>query len=202
MNTQSGSPYRQIRANFDANTILVYQAYRDAIAKPAVNTGRFMPPFSWSRMTWIKPSFLWMMGRSNWCSKKGQENVLGIRVTRHGFDRALSLGCLTMFEPGVHDSEASWRRQFENASVHVQWDPERSLRGKKLQHRSVQVGIGSEVIKEFTDNWVVSIEDMTPLARKIRAACLAGNSSRAKTWLPKEREYRVARDPGCRYGIR
>ncbi|WP_141653813.1 DUF4291 family protein, partial [Erwinia billingiae] len=27
------------------------------------------PPFSMTRMTWIKPSFLWMMYRSGWGMK-------------------------------------------------------------------------------------------------------------------------------------
>lgn len=54
-------PYRQVRAVWDARSITVYQAYGPAIAGPAVAAGRFVPPFSRSRMTWVKPSFLWMM---------------------------------------------------------------------------------------------------------------------------------------------
>ena len=57
-------PYRQVRAVWDAHSITVYQAYGPAIAEPAVAAGRFVAPFSRSRMTWVKPSFLWMMYRS------------------------------------------------------------------------------------------------------------------------------------------
>jgi hypothetical protein len=42
----------------------VYQAYTAQIAVPAVAAGRFVDPFSRARMTWIQPSFLWMMYRS------------------------------------------------------------------------------------------------------------------------------------------
>jgi hypothetical protein len=56
---------REIRANYDAATIVVYQAYAPAIALPAVEAQRFVSPFSMNRMTWIKPSILWMMERSN-----------------------------------------------------------------------------------------------------------------------------------------
>ena len=34
--------------------------------------------YSTTRMTWIKPNFLWMMYRSGWAEKKGQENILAI----------------------------------------------------------------------------------------------------------------------------
>ena len=67
---QSG---RHIMAQFDADTIVVYQAYRPAIAGFAVEHQRFGGEFSFSRMSWIKPNFLWMMFRSGWASKEGQE---------------------------------------------------------------------------------------------------------------------------------
>ena len=51
----------EIRAAFDASTLVVYQAYRPEIALPAVAHQRFVPPFSLGRMTWIKPSFLWIV---------------------------------------------------------------------------------------------------------------------------------------------
>jgi hypothetical protein len=44
-------PQRQIRADYDAKTIVVYQAYPAAIASPAVQAQRFVPPFSYRRMT-------------------------------------------------------------------------------------------------------------------------------------------------------
>jgi hypothetical protein len=42
------------------------------IADPAVEARRFTPPFSLSRMTWIKPSFRWLMQRSGWGRKAGK----------------------------------------------------------------------------------------------------------------------------------
>ncbi len=54
---------RQVRAVFDAESILVYQAYGHEIADAALAAGTFVAPFNMNRMTWIKPSFLWMMYR-------------------------------------------------------------------------------------------------------------------------------------------
>jgi hypothetical protein len=35
-------------------------------------------------MTWIKPSFLWMMYRCGWGAKEGQESVLVVEITCTG----------------------------------------------------------------------------------------------------------------------
>ena len=46
--------------------------------------------FSFSRMSWIKTNFLWMMYRCGWASKKDQERVLAVTVSRAGFDEILA----------------------------------------------------------------------------------------------------------------
>lgn len=73
---------RQVRGQFTDRTITVYQAYPPEIATRAVTAGRFVAPFKRDRMTWIKPSFLWMMYRSGWASKPGQERVLAVEILR------------------------------------------------------------------------------------------------------------------------
>ena len=44
-------------------SIVVYQLLPREIAEPAVNRRRFAAPFNFSRLSWIKPSFLWTMHR-------------------------------------------------------------------------------------------------------------------------------------------
>ena len=194
-------PYRQIRADYDRDSIVVYQAYRKDIAQPTIKAGRFVEPFSWGRMTWIKPSFLWLMARSNWGTKSGQEHILAIRIKRDGWERALSLGVLTSFESKTHQHQSKWRSQFDNATVHIQWDPERTINGKKLEHRSIQVGLSRDIIREFTDDWILDISDFTARTRKIRSLYLAGNLKRAKDQLPPERVYSVSNDVGRQLGM-
>lgn len=188
------TPYCQIRADFDRETIVVYQAYRKEIAEPAVKAGRFVEPFSWNRMTWIKPSFLWMMARSNWGQKSGQEHILAIRIKRTGWERALSCGVLTSYKSRVHAGRDQWREAFDDAIVHIQWDPERTIHGKKLEHRSIQVGLSREIIREFTDEWIAEIVDFNPRVKKIRSLYLSENQRRAKEQLPPERVYPVPAD--------
>ncbi|MGE0489241.1 MAG: DUF4291 domain-containing protein [Vulcanimicrobiota bacterium] len=182
-------PQRQIRADYDRDTIVVYQAYRPAIAEAALAAGRFVAPFSFCRMTWIKPSFLWMMERCGYASKAGQTRVLAVRITRTGWEKALAAAVLT--HPGPGRSADQWRQQLEQAPIRVQWDPERSLRGAKLNHRSIQVGIGRQLSQEYANHWTVSIEDRTPLTQKLRQLRLEGRWEAARQLLPKERPYPI-----------
>lgn len=182
----------EVRADFDRDSIAIYQAYSPAIADAALEAGRFVSPFSFHRMTWIKPSFLWLMHRSNWGLKSGQERVLCVRVQRAGWERALSLAVLTSFVPGVFASPDEWAKRFAAAQVHLQWDPERSLRGAGLPYFSIQVGLSRHVIREYVDTWVMRIEDYTPRVRKIYDLLQSGQADKTKRLLPPERVYPIS----------
>ncbi|MFE7414756.1 DUF4291 domain-containing protein [Streptomyces laurentii] len=177
------TPPFEIRADYDARTIVVYQAYAPAIADAALRAGRFVTPFSFHRMTWIKPSFMWLMHRSNWARKPGQERVLAVRMTREGWEEVLSQAVLTTADPAA----------VAQAAVHVQWDPERSQRGAALNHYSIQVGIGRHLIRTFADDWVVGITDLTPQVRKASALIQAGRAPQARRLFPPERVYPLPR---------
>lgn len=116
-------PERQVRAQFDDDALTVYQAYSPEIADPALRTGRFVSPFKRERMTWIKPSFLWMMYRCGWATKPGQERVLAVSITRAGFERALADSCLSHYDPRVYASHQQWSDRKLASPVRIQWDP-------------------------------------------------------------------------------
>ncbi|MEV0370382.1 DUF4291 domain-containing protein [Streptomyces sp. NPDC050636] len=185
------TPQHQIRADHDAGTVVVYQAYPPSVADPALRAGRFVPPFSFHRMTWIKPSFRWLMHRSNWAQKPGQQRVLAVRIAREGWEEALSQGVLTTADPG----------DVARAAVHVQWDPERSLRGAALDHYSIQVGIGRDLIRTFAEEWVVGLTDLTAQVRKAAALVRGGQAAKARRLVPQERVYPVSRTTAARLGI-
>src|SRR3954462_2073440 len=88
---------RHILSQFDAQTIVVYQAYRPSIARFAAEHGYFGGEFSSSRMSWIKPNFLWMMYRCGWATKDGQEVVLAVWIARTGFDEILAAAVPSSF---------------------------------------------------------------------------------------------------------
>jgi hypothetical protein len=192
---------RAIRADYDERSITVYQAYREEIALPAIAQQRFVPPFSLNRMTWIKPSFLWMMERSNWGTKPGQEYILAVRITRQGWEEALAQAVLTSPESEVYRDADEWRSQQKQALVHVQWDPERTIHGASLPYGSIQVGLSRHIIEKYVNEWPLEIRNETPLARKIAALLKAGEASKAKTLLPRERVYPVSAAIARRLGI-
>jgi hypothetical protein len=188
-------PFRAVRADFDEETIVVYQAYPAAIALPAVAAQRFVAPFSRERMTWIKPSFLWMMYRCGWATKPGQERVLAVRLTRPGFEEALASACLSHFDADVHPSHDAWQQRLSGSPVRVQWDPERDAASDPLPWRSLQVGLGREVVPAYVDSWVVGLEDMTDRVHRLRDLPPAD-----RTDLPVERPYPLRRDVAAAIG--
>ena len=182
-------PKHQVRARYGANTITVYQAYRPEIGLAAAHDGRFPDAWQRDRMTWVKPSFLWMMYRCGWATKQGQETVLAIEITRDGFEWALGHARLSHDERGLHADRSSWQRALKRAPARVQWDPERDLHLRPLPYRSLQLGLAQEAAHLFADEWTVSISDVTPLAHKIHAHVIAGDLDAAARELPLEQPY-------------
>ncbi|MFF2550913.1 DUF4291 domain-containing protein [Nocardia sp. NPDC058058] len=192
----------EIRGDYDRDSIVVYQAFREQIAVPAVAAQRFVPPFSTNRMTWIKPSFRWLMHRSNWARKPGQERILAVRISRDGWEEALGHAVLTGHDRRVYADSTEWRKAFSRAVVHVQWDPEYSLRDAKLDHRSIQVGLSRHIIERYVEEWTVEIRDLTPLVHRMSAHLRAGHIERAKALLPPERPYPLTAELARRVGVR
>lgn len=180
---------RAVRALFTEHTITVYQAYAPQIADPALRTGKFVAPFKRDRMTWIKPSFLWMMYRSGWASKPGQERVLAVELSREGFEWALQNSSLSHFDADVHDSVEEWQRQKEASPVRVQWDPERSVDLEREARRAVQIGLSGRAVGHYCDDWIVNISDVTELAHSVEADVREGEPERARARLPHESLY-------------
>ncbi|MEV7199257.1 DUF4291 domain-containing protein [Streptomyces griseoluteus] len=193
-------PERQIRAAFDGGVITVYQAYGERIAVPALRAGTFVDPFKMTRMTWIKPSFLWMMYRCGWAAKPDQERVLALDITREGFEWALANACPSHFDRARFATEADWREALRVSPVRVQWDPERDLRFNPLSHRAIQIGLSGDAVARYVGDWIVSVKDVTPLARKVHAAVRSGNDEAARALLPVERPYPLSDELTARIG--
>jgi len=192
-------PRRQIRAAFDDESITVYQAYGPAIAVPAVKHGRFTGSFKRERMTWIKPSFLWMMYRCGWAEKAGQEHVLALRISRVGFEWALAHSTFAHFDRDLHADRESWRESL-SAPVRIQWDPERDLRLRPLPHRSIQIGLSGDAVARYCDEWIVEITEVTDLAREAHHMLRDEGEAAATRLLPQERPYSVPEPIAARIG--
>ena len=159
----------EIRAVYDDTSVRVYQAFRDAIAEEAVQLGTFGSHFGLNRMTWIKPSFLWMMYRSGWAEKPGQENVLAIDIKREAFDYLLENAVLSTYRSNSGITQEEWKTRIRQSDIRCQWDPERDPRGRPLRWRSVQIGIQGEVVREhYLKDWILHIENITGYVRQLK----------------------------------
>ena len=191
---------REIRATFDRETITIYQAYNKAIALVAIKEQKFVLPFSFNRMTWIKPSFLWMMERSGWGKKSNQEYILAIKIKRSFWEEALSNAVLTHPEDTLYKEIGLWEKLFSEAKIYVQWDPERNLQGTKLPHRSIQVGVSRFWAEKYNEA-IVSIEDITPLVKKIYDFRKKGKTDNSQKLLPTEKKYPIPAEIAQKIGI-
>lgn len=163
-----------ILAHHDDETIVVYQAYRPSIGNYAIEHGRFGgPDFSLQRMSWIKPNFLWMMYRSGWGAKEGQEVILGLRIRRAFFDDILARAVASTYQPGHHASRDAWKVAVDTSDVRLQWDPDHDPQGAKLNRRAVQLGLRGRTLEAFARSELLEVIDMTPFVSEQRPFALA-----------------------------
>lgn len=179
----------EIRALFDEKNIAVYAAFGDSIAIPALKNQQLLPPFVYNRMTWVKPSFLWMLYRSDWGNRASMTRILRIWIKRSHWDAALQEAILTTPVATVYPNKKKWRTQLEKTRVRVQWDPERSITNKKLAIKSIQLGITAKLSEQYAKQWITKIEEVTSMAHRINNLLLAGKVQEAEKLLPQERIY-------------
>ncbi|OWF56805.1 uncharacterized protein LOC110453381 [Mizuhopecten yessoensis] len=175
---------RHILATFDEKTIIVYQAFKPAIAKYAVENQRFGgPDFQLDRMSWIKTSFLWMMYRCGWATKHNQERVLAVRITRDGFEEILANAYTVEFQKAR-------QIQTKDIRVRLQWDPDHGPSYSNQQRKAIQLGLKGEILQKYSSDWIVNITDITDLVKSMKSDFDAGGAE--KLWTPKEIIYNVS----------
>ncbi|XP_074650438.1 uncharacterized protein LOC141905470 [Tubulanus polymorphus] len=170
-----------ILAQFDESTITVYQAFKPSIAQYAVVNQRFGGnDFSFTRMSWIKTNFLWMMYRSGWATKKDQERILAVRIKRQGFDEILRNAFSVKYQKlkGVKTDEIE---------VRLQWDPDHSPTFEKQSRRAIQLGLKGQILQKYANDWIVNITDITEFVVQQRAL-----KETTELVTPREQTYLVA----------
>ena len=179
---------RHILAHHDAATIVVYQAYRPSIGAYAIRHGTLDGDFSYRRMSWIKPNFLWMMYRSGWGTKQGQDVVLGFRLQRQFFDGLLSQAVASTFPASGLSSRADWAAAVARSNVRLQWDPDHDPHGKVVARRAIQLGLRSSVLADYGQRELLEVIDLTDFVAAQRAGLSRSGIAALRT--PVERVYR------------
>jgi len=189
---------RQIYANYDNTGVFVYQAFASHIVANALDKGTFGVGFNMDRMTWIKPSFAWMLYRSGYATKTRQEAILKIKLTHAGFLEILSHSVETSYNPRIYDTPDDWRLTLRKSPVRHQWDPERNLKLGKLERRAIQIGIRGWVVHKYVNEWIIGLEEVTDLAHDIQQAV---KNRKPLPTVPSEHVYPVSDDLIKRLGV-
>jgi hypothetical protein len=183
---------RHVLAQFNDASIVVYQAYRSAIGRFAASHGYFGGALNFNRMSWIKPNFLWMMYRSAWGIKAGQEVILAIWLKRSAFDALLAEAVPTTFVAALYGTEADWKQAVHQASVLVQWDPDHDPFGAKVARRAIQLGLRGDALVKYAGAWIVHVEDISEFVHEQHGHVQSHTLDRLLT--PRESLYPVT-DP-------
>ncbi|NIA57624.1 DUF4291 domain-containing protein [Massilia sp. TW-1] len=186
---------RHLLAQYDDDGIVVYQAYRPSIAEYAVKHQRFGGDFSFNRMSWIKPNFLWMMFRAGWATKESQERILAVSIRRTFFERILERAVASSFAASGSADKVEWEKAIENSDVRLQWDPDHDPFGQPIARRAVQLGLRGETLVEYSSAAIIGIEDVTAFVHE-QHGNVTGDCTRLIT--PRERAY-VPGDTAARH---
>lgn len=186
---------RHILAQYDAKNIVVYQAYRPSIGRYAAEQQVFGGEFSFSRMSWIKPNFLWMMYRSGWGTKEGQEVVLAVTLPRTLFDEMLAVAVPSTYTSALYPDQQSWKKAVEGSNVRLQWDPDHSPTGEPLERRAIQLGLRGDMLRRYGRDDVVAIEDISEFVAEQRAIALSKSD---ELMIPSEEVYNPQREDAWR----
>ncbi len=189
-----------ILAQQTEDKILVYQAYNPSIANYALEHQRFGGKYySYSRMSWIKPNFLWMMYRCGWAQKKDQDRVLGIWLKKSDFDIILGEAVYSSFQPDAYQTRENWKEELADKEVRLQWDPDHDVYGEKQERRAIQLGIKGKLLHEFGTEMIVEIIDMTPFVKAQKL--LIDTNQLSELLTPSESTYK-SNDPALNQQLR
>lgn len=178
---------RHILAQYDDETILVYQAYRPKIGLFAAQHGFFGGDFKYTRMSWIKPNFLWMMYRSDWGRSEGQEVILAIRLRRSFFDSLLQQTVPSSFTPALYAHHDEWKVAVGRSNVRLQWDPDHTPTGHKCERRAIQLGLRGETLEAYGKHEALEIIDVSDFVAEQRENIGCGKIG--ELFTPTERAY-------------
>ncbi len=179
---------RHILAQYDDETVIVYQAYNLAIGRYAVEHGTFGGDFLYTRMSWIKPNFCWMMFRSGWGTKENQQATLALRLRRPFFETLLAGAVPSSWDREPFATEEDWSQAVSRSSVRLQWDPDHHPSGAKLDRRAIQLGLRGESLRTFGQRELVQVIDLSEFVAEQRAVLQTKGVSALRT--PRERVYR------------
>lgn len=81
----------------------------------------------------------------------------------------------------------NWKKLLEDSQVRCQWDPDRDVFGNRLKRQAIQLGLRGDIVKNYVNDWIVKITDITDLVSELRDMVKAKKP--VEGLIPKESEY-------------
>jgi len=159
---------KHILAQYDDESIVVYQAYHPVIGEFAAKYQYFGGEFNYTRWSWIKTNFLWVMYRSGWGTKQGQETILRVTLKKDFFDALLTEAVESSRNGHLYATEKAWKTALARSNVRLQWDPDHGPTGGKLQRRAIQLGLRGRALEEYGKEAIIKIDNISEFVTQQR----------------------------------
>ncbi|MEN7551725.1 DUF4291 family protein [Rapidithrix thailandica] len=198
MESTGESVSKLIYADYDEEGVYVYQAFKPQTVQTAVALGTFGKGFGLDRISWIKPSFGWVLRRTKYGTKNRMQGIAKIKLSHQAFHEIISQSIESHWNQNVFASEDVWRNRLNSSDVIHQWDPERDLIGRRLERQAIQIGIRGEVIKKYVSDYIIGVEDVSSLAHEISRIKKGGATN--FPGVPEEKEYPISEELFFRLG--
>ncbi len=117
------------------------------------------------------------------------EAIAKIKLSHEAFTEIIDQSIGTHWDQEVFSTEDDWQRNLNRSDVIHQWDPERDIVGKRLDRQAIQIRIRGTVIRKYVSDYIIGVEDVSPLVHEIGRIRKSGASDYPE--LPEERAYTI-----------
>ncbi|MCB9685139.1 MAG: DUF4291 family protein [Alphaproteobacteria bacterium] len=151
--------------------VLGFQAHGEEVADDLLAHGMGSPHCRAWRLdltTRLRLSLPALLARTDWGRLAGRERILGVRMSRAGFDAMLRSSVLAENVPSVYASAAAFRLATRYAGVLVTWHGEVDPNGDPLPWQTPRFSLRDQALHAFTHDWVIGVMDLTPWVRQHR----------------------------------
>ena len=86
---------------------------------------------------------------------------MAVKIKREAFDLILAHAVRSSYNSDLYATEKDWKRAVINSNVRLQWDPDHSPTGGKLERKAIQLGLRGDMLDLYAREWIISIEDIS-----------------------------------------
>ena len=98
--------------------------------------------------------------------------ILVIDIQRKAFDYLIANAVISTYQEEMYGSCEEWKRLIHSSDIQLQWDPERDIHGNPLNYRLLQLGLRGKALRNYVDEWIVDITDITSYVNELKCLIL------------------------------